>query len=117
VLALAGVVAAAGRPAWRRRRRRRRRTPAGRVAGAWQETISQLRRVGLRPAPNLTAGDVADLGVGAVGANAEVTLRALAELANRAGFGPGPAAELDAVAAWRYCDTLAALVGRTRRRR
>jgi transglutaminase-like putative cysteine protease len=114
--ALAGPAALLGWPAWRRRRRRTRPTPAGRVAGAWQETISQLRRVGLRPAGTLTAGDVAEFGIGVVGGDAAAPLRALAALANRAGFGPRPAVESDAAAAWRHCDTLTGLVARARRR-
>jgi transglutaminase-like putative cysteine protease len=112
---LAGGVAVLCRPAWRRRRRRGRPTPAGRVAGAWEEAVGLLRRVGLPRSGTLTTGDVAEYGARVVGAEAGARLRVLAHLADRADFAAEPVGDWHASLAWEHCDALAGLVGRGRR--
>ena len=114
VLGLAYVVAIAALPAWRRRRRRRRPTQAGRVVGAWQEAVDQLRQLGLRPSRTLAAHDVADFGVVVLGAGAAGHVRPLAEAVNEAVFAPFPPAEATVEAAWRHADALAGQVAAAR---
>lgn len=109
-LLLAGYLAAAlVLPALRRRRRRTRPTPAGRIAGAWEQTVEALHAVGLPSATTLTAHEVAGFG-GRTVRGTEDHLRPLADLVNRAEYAETPPAPAAADAAWRHTDQIGRLV-------
>lgn len=112
LLLAAYVVLAAVLPVWRRRRRRLRRTPAGKVVGAWQEALDQLRHVGLPPVGALSAHDVADFGEQTIGEAAAGHLRRLADAVNQAGFAVEAPDAAAAEAAWRHSEALRRLVAR-----
>jgi transglutaminase-like putative cysteine protease len=106
VLMVAGYLSGAfGVPAWRRRKRRRGE-PAARVAGAWAETLDCLRSCGLRPAPALSAPEIAALGGGHLGSRVRSALPRLASLTDRALFAPVPVDDAAAAEAWQLCEAI-----------
>jgi transglutaminase-like putative cysteine protease len=93
-------------PARRRARRRRAGTAAAEVAGAWRETTSRLRVLGLRRVDTSTTFEVADFGGGRLDSDAAARLQRLAAVADWsefAGTQPGPAA---AAEAWQHHDAV-----------
>ena len=109
VLPLAYVLAALVLPVLRRRRRRTAATPAARIAGAWDQTVENLRGVGLPAATTLTKHEVAGFGGERV-SGAERHLRPLADLVNRAEYAETPPGQDAAEAAWHHTDQVARLV-------
>lgn len=106
-LALIGyLLLAALLPARRRARRRHAATAAAAVAGAWQETTSRLRVLGLRRVSTSTTSEVARFGAGQLGGEAGTRLHELATTADSSEFAsvaPGPSA---AGEAWRHHDAV-----------
>lgn len=110
-----------------RRRRRRRRDPdvVARVAGGWDEVLDTVHDLGRPTSPLATRRETAHALAGAFedrapGAGAQVAamLRALADEADAAVFGPGVPAEHTATAYWARVDAaLARLRASVTRRR
>jgi transglutaminase-like putative cysteine protease len=100
-------------PPLRRLRRRRAADPRARVSGAWLQTLVRLRAAGVPAATGLlTAGEVASMGVAALGSHAYEPLTALANLANHTRFGDGVVDTTAADTAWRHFAGIDALVRR-----
>ncbi|GAA2696949.1 hypothetical protein GCM10010412_091470 [Nonomuraea recticatena] len=109
--ATAYLLGVAALPPLRRAHRRRAGVPAVRVAGAWRQTVSRLRVVGVLASPEaLTAHEVASLAASALGVQAHKPLVALAEVANLNRFGGTAMSQEEADAAWRHYETVDALV-------
>jgi transglutaminase-like putative cysteine protease len=100
-------------PAWRRVRRKHGRTPEARIAGAWRQTTTRLRDVGILPDRSLTAHEVAGFGTRALAdPAADDHLRPLADLVNQARFDPVGPEEAAAAVAWRHSEAVAVMVRR-----
>ncbi|GAA2871407.1 hypothetical protein GCM10020220_070900 [Nonomuraea rubra] len=100
-------------PRVRRSRRRRAASAAGRVVGAWRQTVSRLRGAGIPVSSGaLTAREVAYRAEAGLGAEAREPLTVLADLANLATFGAAPVDHADADLAWRHYTAVDALVRR-----
>jgi protein-glutamine gamma-glutamyltransferase len=82
-----------------RRSRRRRTTPRAAVLGAWRETVDRLREAGLPIPKAATTGDVVSITAAAAPAFA-APLRALAAMADRAGYAPDEPEPTLPVSAW-----------------
>jgi transglutaminase-like putative cysteine protease len=96
-----------------RRRRRRARSPARAVYGAWQETLDRITEAGVRVRGGMSGGEVTSLAPPA----ARPYVATLAELLDRAGYAPEPAAPGAPRLAWANAVAGAAALRRGMSRR
>ena len=105
VTAQVAVVVAKARRRWRRRSSP---TPAGRVVGAWQESVDRLRERRLRVTPTMTSAEVVTSVTDSLGPSAPRALRSLAVVLDSTLFGHGSVGPQAADAAWSWADEVTA---------
>jgi transglutaminase-like putative cysteine protease len=113
VLAVLGYLALALLLPWRRATRLRAAAdhdPARAIAGAWLETVRELRVAGLVGVTSHTTSETAGLGASRLGAEAGRPLTELATLADRCEFGSVAPDRATALAAWSDHDAVRAAV-------
>ncbi|NUP53497.1 MAG: hypothetical protein HOW97_40180, partial [Catenulispora sp.] len=110
---------ALGIPQLRRHRRRRAPDPAAAVLGAWWETVTMLRTLGLEAVGSRTTAQIAAFGAARLGADGARALTVLARLADHAAFAPATSGVTGAAAveAWSGYATVRGAVRATVPRR
>jgi transglutaminase-like putative cysteine protease len=113
VLAALGYLALVVLLPWRRTARLRASAdhdPARAVAGAWLETVHELRAADLVGVTSRTTSEVAEFGASRLGAAAGRPLTELAALADSCEFGDVPPDRATALAAWSDHDAVHAAI-------